>query len=89
MFSSAIAVTRSDKSIQIDDWLQGNLIDQKEIWILIGPEGGWTLGEEELALKCGCVKIELGKSILRCITAAVSASQFMITYRRKNLKKIF
>jgi 16S rRNA (uracil1498-N3)-methyltransferase len=44
-----------------------------EIWLLIGPEGGW--GDEELGqvLECGYTAITLGPRILRAETAAIAA----------------
>src|SRR4029077_15788274 len=41
--------------------------------IAIGPEGGWTDGELELAAKAGFKHVSLGKLILRTETAVVAA----------------
>jgi 16S rRNA (uracil1498-N3)-methyltransferase len=43
------------------------------ITIAIGPEGGWTDGEVDRAIKAGFVPVSLGKRILRAITAPVAA----------------
>ena len=41
--------------------------------ILVGPEGGWTPGEEKRIRGCGYEAVSLGRSILRAETAALSA----------------
>ena len=40
--------------------------------ILIGPEGGWSKGEMEIAERAGVVSITLGQQILRAETAAIA-----------------
>ena len=44
-----------------------------DIWLLIGPEGGWEDKELDQALGEGFVPINLGPRILRAETAAVAA----------------
>ena len=41
----------------------------KEISVFIGPEGGYTSDEAEMAVKFGAQPVTLGKRILRCETA--------------------
>ena len=53
-------VLRADKSIAIN--------------LFIGPEGGFTLGEEEFAQSCGIRKVTLGPRTLRAETAGLVAS---------------
>ncbi len=48
-------------------------LSRKKISLLIGPEGGWTDQEEEVALEHGVSFFTLGKNTLRLETAAVSA----------------
>lgn len=48
-------------------------LSRKKISLLIGPEGGWTEQEEQLALEHGVSFFTLGKNTLRLETAAVSA----------------
>ncbi|MFM6312841.1 MAG: RsmE family RNA methyltransferase, partial [Dolichospermum sp.] len=45
----------------------------KEIIIAIGPEGGWTDQELEIAVKSGFIAISLGRRILRAVTAPIVA----------------
>lgn len=47
--------------------------DKKNIDIIIGSEGGFEEKEVELAVSCGFVTATLGKRILRCETAPISA----------------
>jgi 16S rRNA (uracil1498-N3)-methyltransferase len=41
------------------------------LWIAIGPEGGWTEREQELAISQGWQAVSLGSRILRSITAPI------------------
>ena len=50
----------------------------KDVSIVIGSEGGFTLSEVEKAEKCGFIKIGLGKRILRAETAAVMALSCLV-----------
>lgn len=50
----------------------------KRIRIFIGPEGGWSEEEEELAERFGLSFVSLGGRILRAETAAVSACSVLL-----------
>ena len=54
---------------------------QQEVWVAIGPEGGWTPSEESLALAQGWIPVSAGSSILRTATAAVAAVAWMAAWR--------
>jgi 16S rRNA (uracil1498-N3)-methyltransferase len=47
----------------------------------IGPEGGWSPAEEELAISKGWVPVSLGPTILRSSTAAVAAAALLSHWR--------
>jgi len=49
------------------------LADAKNVLILIGPEGGWTDAERNLAREHGCIAWQLGPHVLRIETAAAAA----------------
>jgi 16S rRNA (uracil1498-N3)-methyltransferase len=49
--------------------------------LAIGPEGGWSPAEEELALSNGWIPVSLGPTILRSSTAAVAAAALMSHWR--------
>lgn len=51
------------------------------VMLAIGPEGGWTGEEEELALAAGWQAVSLGASILRVSTAAVAAAALLSRWR--------
>lgn len=44
----------------------------QEVWIFIGPEGGFTHEEANLARQAGCRTVTLGPRILRTETAAIA-----------------
>ena len=77
-----IATTRDLALKNCNDWLNQIDFNVKEIWIAIGPEGGWTVEEEALASGFGSVAIEMGTTILRTSTAAIVATQNMALRRR-------
>jgi 16S rRNA (uracil1498-N3)-methyltransferase len=47
----------------------------------IGPEGGWSPAEEELAISQGWIPVSLGPTILRSSTAAVTAAALLSHWR--------
>ena len=49
--------------------------------VAIGPEGGWTPGEEASAMAQGWQPVSLGPTILRCSTAAVTAAGLLSHWR--------
>ncbi len=49
-----------------------NLKNEKEVFLLIGPEGGFSGEEVKLAVQKGFVKASLGPRILRTETAAIT-----------------
>ncbi len=50
---------------------------QTDSWIMIGPEGDFTLEEIEVTLQKGATQIDLGKSRLRTETAGIFALSVM------------
>ncbi|MDQ1272315.1 MAG: rRNA (uracil1498-N3)-methyltransferase [Planctomycetota bacterium] len=50
----------------------------KKILCLVGPEGGFTHSEIEMAEKAGCVPITIGHSTLRIETAAIAISSMLL-----------
>ena len=47
-------------------------VNPKNILILIGPEGDFTLEEIDMASKVGCIPVSLGELVLRVDTAAIA-----------------
>ncbi len=52
--------------------LPAERVSTDRVALLLGPEGGWTARERELASKAGWAAVSLGPSILRAETAAVA-----------------
>jgi 16S rRNA (uracil1498-N3)-methyltransferase len=50
------------------------------VTIAIGPEGGWTDGEVDRAIKSGFIPVSLGKRILRAITAPAAAMAIVAAF---------
>ena len=78
----ALATTRRQGLIDLQLWNQGLTQNFKQLWVSIGPEGGWSPNEENSAKAAGWVLVGLGDSILRTSTAAVAATQTMVSCRR-------
>jgi 16S rRNA (uracil1498-N3)-methyltransferase len=49
----------------------GKSIEEKEVFFIIGPEGGFSQEEVEDAKKIGFLPVTLGKRILRAETASL------------------
>ena len=54
---------------------------EKGVVMAIGPEGGWSPAEEELAISKGWTPVSLGPTILRSSTAAVAAATLLSHWR--------
>ncbi|MBR8832240.1 MAG: Ribosomal RNA small subunit methyltransferase E [Chroococcopsis gigantea SAG 12.99] len=52
----------------------------KTVIVAIGPEGGWTENELEMAFSCHYQPVSLGKTILRTITAPVVVMSIISAY---------
>ncbi len=77
------ATTRVDGLIGLNQILQKMKHDLDEVWVAIGPEGGWTPQEECSANAAGWVGVHLSNNILRTSTASVVASQIMASWRKE------
>ncbi len=81
--SYSIGVTRQNNYERFECWLQSLPIQVNEVWMTIGPEGGWTEDELNLAFDNFFKGVTFGENIMRTSTAAVSASQLMSSWKRK------
>lgn len=79
----AFAVTREDSVPRAEDWLTRCADGARSIWIVIGPEGGWTDRERQLADQRGWHPVRLGDTILRSSTAAVRAAVTLVSWRSR------
>ena len=78
------ATTRVEDLQDCMNWIKETPHDVNEVWMVIGPEGGWNKDEEALAFDSGLSGVSMGETILRTSTAAVSACQLMTARRRLN-----
>ena len=63
----------------IDDLGQAKETGSKpEVFVFIGPEGGFEDDEIELAIQAGAVPVSLGKRILRTETAGLTALSILM-----------
>lgn len=61
------------REIVIEAPVSQRLSDRPAVYILVGPEGGWTEKEEKLASDNGFEAVSLGTQVLRSETAALAA----------------
>ncbi|NPV90229.1 MAG: 16S rRNA (uracil(1498)-N(3))-methyltransferase [Firmicutes bacterium] len=67
-----------------ESWLKDLLrekADTPEVWIFIGPEGGWEPGEVAMAREAGVIPVTLGPRILRTETAALALLSILMYER--------
>ncbi|MBV5260017.1 16S rRNA (uracil(1498)-N(3))-methyltransferase [Synechococcus moorigangaii CMS01] len=70
-----------EKSLHLLDILPPN--PPPEITVLIGPEGGWTETEIQQAIAQNIPVVSLGASILRAVTASITAIALVNGYCRR------
>ena len=58
-------------NLKTSNKINGQFITQKNICLMIGPEGGFSEQEIELAKKYSIKQVSFGKSRLRSETAAI------------------
>jgi 16S rRNA (uracil1498-N3)-methyltransferase len=77
----------SENSLLLLPWEEGtepikNVLRQhnktKQIVVLIGPEGGFSMNEAELAQEKGFHPVSLGPNVLRTETAAVAVLSMIV-----------
>ena len=76
------ATTRIQNLQDCVNWIKETPHEVNQVWMVIGPEGGWNKDEEALAFDSGLPGVSMGETILRTSTAAVSACQLMTSWRR-------
>ncbi|HHW56227.1 MAG TPA: 16S rRNA (uracil(1498)-N(3))-methyltransferase [Clostridia bacterium] len=76
-FDLCIIPYEKEEKIRLKEILQ-NVKENKKIAIFIGPEGGFSQQEIELALKKGIKPVSLGPRILRTETAAIVVSSIVM-----------
>ncbi|QNI51042.1 RNA methyltransferase/ RsmE family protein [Synechococcus sp. RS9915] len=77
----AVGVTRRADTPALRDWLNQTTNCNGMVWLLVGPEGGWSNAEEQLSITREWQPVHLGSSILRSSTAAVRGSVELVQWR--------
>ena len=77
----AVGVTRRADTPALSNWLNQTTNDSGMVWLLVGPEGGWSDAEDQLFTTRGWQPVHLGSSILRSSTAAVRGSVELVQWR--------
>ena len=77
----AVGVTRRADTPALSYWLKQTTNDIGMVWLLVGPEGGWSVAEEQLFITREWQPVHLGSSILRSSTAAVRGSVELVQWR--------
>ena len=79
----SIAAPRVDDLKELYQWISSVEANIQQIWVAIGPEGGWTEAELFLAKESQLDLVGIGNTILRTSTAAIVATSTMIQHRPK------
>ncbi len=78
----------ADPVAETSFWTEVNRINDSMV-MLIGPEGGFTENERQLAISRGASLVHLGPRRLRAETAAIcSATAFMLTGYNRNTQRL-
>ena len=77
----AVGVTRRADTPALHDWLNQTTNCNGMVWLLVGPEGGWSDAEDQLICSRRWQPVHLGHTILRSSTAAVRGSVELLRWR--------
>lgn len=69
----AAVMDHSDGSISVDEWLDTCGSDMDDVWLAVGPEGGYHKTEIASVLQAKTARVSLGPRRLRSETAALAA----------------
>lgn len=78
----AVAVTRCDQVQELSLWLEHAAAPDQDLWLVIGPEGGWTADEQTLFGQRHWQPVGLAPTILRSSTAGVCAAVKLSSWRQ-------
>ena len=60
----AFAATRVPRANDFQVWMKELKQGIDQLWVAIGPEGGWTEEEKLFAKDAGCIEVQFGESIM-------------------------
>lgn len=76
-----IMLYENEEAFKLGDYLkqlEGHPNTEREIFLLVGPEGGFSPEEVTQARKYGCSTVTLGPRILRTETAGIAAASIIL-----------
>jgi 16S rRNA (uracil1498-N3)-methyltransferase len=77
----AIMLYENEEAFRLGDYLKQQEVspnNEREIFLLVGPEGGFSPEEVALARRHGCSTATLGPRILRTETAGIAAASIIL-----------
>ncbi|NLW90505.1 MAG: 16S rRNA (uracil(1498)-N(3))-methyltransferase [Syntrophomonadaceae bacterium] len=76
----ALMLYEKEQELGISNYLKSNEreLAGKELFLLVGPEGGFSPTEVEMARQHGCTTVTLGSRILRTETAGIVAASIIL-----------
>lgn len=80
----SVSITRDEKQITLKEWLNNTNIplpNEKILWNVIGPEGGWSNKELILFNSNKIHPVRLSENILRTSTAAINTASVLAEMR--------
>jgi 16S rRNA (uracil1498-N3)-methyltransferase len=75
---SAFLLWEGERTLSLHQALTGIFPGQNQLALLVGPEGGFSETEANLAVNAGLLSVSLGRRILRMETAALVASALVL-----------
>jgi 16S rRNA (uracil1498-N3)-methyltransferase len=82
-----IVLSESENQILLRDAVQPDATDG-EIFLAVGPEGGWTDDELQTFHQAGWTSASLGKTILRAETAAIAATAVVASMLHRGIASL-
>ena len=76
-----VGVTRESGPPPLHQCMRQQHHPDQNIWLVIGPEGGWASGEQRLFSEAGIEPVQMGSTILRSSTAAVAGAVELVRWR--------
>ena len=76
-----VGVTRDTAPPPLDQWLRHRADPAQLLWLMVGPEGGWTQEELNQFTQAKIQSVQMGSTILRSSTAAVAGAVELVRWR--------
>jgi len=73
-----IVLSESERQVTLKNALASRP-SEGELWLAVGPEGGWTEDELVLFSQAGWIPASLGNTILRAETTAIASTAIVVS----------